>query len=83
MLPGMHLMCCEDVIENEIRQGLRRKDVSITYAMAIRSDAAGRATDWKRINAAIVGKWGVRGLAAVKNRAWGIVEGRIAIDEKA
>lgn len=72
MLPGMHLMCCEDVIENEIKQGLRRKDVALTYAMALRSEAAGRETDWKRINAAILTKWVKRGLTVVKNRAWDI-----------
>lgn len=79
MNPGMHLMCCEMVIENEIKQGVARKDVALTYAMAMRSASAGRETDWKKINDAITAKWGVRGLSAVKNRAWKIVNGEIAI----
>jgi len=73
----MQLMCCEQVIENEIKHGVRRKDVAITYAMTVRSEAMGRKTNWKRINAAILAKWGRRGLMAVKNRAHGILEGRI------
>lgn len=78
MKPGMHLMCCEMVIENEIRHGVRRKDIALTYAMAIRSGSAGRETDWERINAAIEAKWGMRGLMAVKNRAWALIDGRVA-----
>lgn len=74
----MHLMCCEMVIENEIKRGARRKDVALTYAMTIRSESAGRETDWKRINAAIEAKWGRRGLVAVKNRAWALIDGRVA-----
>ncbi|MBK8161540.1 MAG: hypothetical protein IPK59_23285 [Rhodospirillaceae bacterium] len=77
MQPGKHLMACEMVIENEINHGAKRKDVALTYAMTIRSECAGRPTDWTRINATILAKWGARGLAAVKKRAWGIVEGRI------
>ena len=75
----MQLMCCEMVIENEIKQDVPRKSVALTYAMAMRSEAAGRPTDWKAINNAIIAKWGARGLTAVKNRAWGIIEGRIAV----
>lgn len=65
----MHLMCCEMVIENEIKQGLSRKDIALTYAMAMRSEAAGRATDWARINAAIKAKWGLSGLDQIKTMA--------------
>jgi len=77
MLPGMHLMCCEMVIENEIKQGVPRKDVALTYAMTIRSQTAGRETDWRKINAAITARWGTRGLAAVKSRAWKLLNGEI------
>jgi hypothetical protein len=69
----MQLMCCEMVIASEIEQGVPRRDVALTYAMAIESAAAGRPTDWGTINAAIVAKWGARGLSAVKNRAWKII----------
>ncbi len=77
MMPGMHLMCCEMVIENEIKHGVKRKDVALTYAMAIKSEAAGRDTDWRRINDAILSKWGKRGLSAVKNRARRFIDGSI------
>ena len=72
----MLLMCCEDVIENEIAQGLRQKDVAMTYAMTMHSEDNGRATDWRRINDAIVAKWGRRGLDRVKKLAHGLYERR-------
>lgn len=72
----MMLMCCEAVIENEIKQGLRQKDVAMTYAMAMHSEAHGRETDWKRINGAIMDKWGRRGLDRVKKQAHCLYESR-------
>lgn len=72
------LVCCTQVICNEIAQGISRKSVALTYAMAITSEArSADAPVWGEINRAIVKKWGTRGLAAVKNRAWKIVEGKI------
>jgi hypothetical protein len=72
----MMLMCCEDVIENEIAQGLKQKDVAMTYAMAMHSHDHGRETDWRRINEAIISKWSRRGLERVKKMAHGIYERR-------
>lgn len=72
----MMLMCCEDVIETEIAQGLRQEDVAITYAMTMHSENNGRPTDWRRINDAIVAKWGRRGLERVKKLAHGLCERR-------
>jgi hypothetical protein len=72
----MLLMCCEDVIETEIRQGLRQKDVAMTYALTMHSEANGRETDWRRINEAIIAKWGRKGLDRVKKLAHGIHERR-------
>ena len=78
MTIGIHLVCCTMVILNEIKQGVRRKDIALTYAMALRSWAAKADNpDWKVINEAIRAKWGVRGLKIVKNRAWALAEGRI------
>ncbi len=75
----INLVCCTQVICNEVsRKETRRNDVALTYAMALKSQAQhGDKPDWKAINAAIIARWGIRGLKAVKNRAWGIAEGRI------
>lgn len=35
----MELACCESVIENEIANGLKQKDIAETYAMALVSMA--------------------------------------------
>lgn len=72
----MLLMCCEDVIENEIKQGLKQKDIALTYALTMHSADNGRDTDWKRINTAIKERWSVRGLERVKKLAHGIYERR-------
>lgn len=68
----MELACCESVIENEIAQGLKQKDVAETYAMALVSTWP---TDWKRVNEAILKRW-PRGLNRVKEMAHKIVETR-------
>jgi len=74
----INLVCCTQVIVNEIRRGVPRKHVALTYAMAIKSQADGAdVPDWKEINAAAIERWGVKGLSALKNRAWGIAQGRI------
>ena len=62
-----HLMCVEDVVENEIAQGCTQKSVAMTYALALRSSWP---TDWKRVNAAIVARWSVSGLERIKRLAW-------------
>ena len=71
--PGftMHLVCCESVILNEIKQGLNQKQIAQTYRMSIASDQAGAwKVDWRTINNAIVERWSPRGLERVKNLAW-------------
>lgn len=74
----MMLMCCEMVIENEIQQGLGQKDIALTYAMTMHSEDNGRDADWKRINQAIIAKWGVRGLSRIKTLAHSLHERRNA-----
>jgi len=76
--PGMWLVCCTEVIKQELTwPKSTRKGVGLTYAMAMRSEAAkADKPDWKAINAAIMAKWGVRGLEAVKRRAWRLIEGK-------
>lgn len=63
----LELQCVEAVIENELVQGCTQKSIALTYALAIRSSWP---TDWKRVNAAIVAKWGERGLRRIKRLAW-------------
>jgi len=71
------LVCCTQVIQNEIAQGVSQKSVGLTYAMAMVSESRGDdAPDWKAINAAIMAKWGFRGLERVKRRAWRLIEGK-------
>ena len=56
----------EDVIENEIKQGLSQKEIAQTYAHALRSSWP---TDWARVNKAILDRW-PGGLEKVKMLAW-------------
>lgn len=58
--------CVEDVIENEIAQGLNQRQIAQTYALALRSNWP---TDWARVNAAIVSKW-PDALERIKRMAW-------------
>lgn len=64
----LELACVEDVIENEIAQGLKQKDIAQTYAMALVSSWP---TDWPRVNRAISAKW-PKGLKRIKEQAWAI-----------
>jgi hypothetical protein len=48
---------------------MRQKDVVLTYALAIRDEET-VPVDWPRANAAIAKRWGMGGLARVKNAAW-------------
>lgn len=74
----INLVCCTPVILNEIEKGVARKHVALTYAMAMKSEVQGAdKPDWKAINQAIIAKWGIKGLSALKNRAWGILQGKI------
>lgn len=78
MTVRINMVCCTWVIKNEIRQGMRQKDIALSYVMAMRSEADGDDNpDWKAINEAIIAKWGRRGLTRVKNRVRAIIEGRI------
>jgi hypothetical protein len=63
----VELACVEMVIENEIEQGCTQKQIAQSYALGIRSSWP---TDWKRVNAAIIKRWGTSGLLRIKNMAW-------------
>lgn len=64
---NFEIACVEDVIENEIAQGLSEKQIAQTYALALRSSWP---TDWKRVNESIIKKWSAEGLAKIKQLAW-------------
>lgn len=74
----MNLVCCTAVLLDEVAaKGVKRKDVAMTYAMAIVSHAnKADVIDWRKVNAAITDRWSVSGLDYIKNLAWKIVEGR-------
>jgi hypothetical protein len=64
---SIELMCCDTAILNEIAQGLRRKDIAKTYALALRSSYP---TDWAKVNSAIIERWSRSGLEWIKKQAW-------------
>jgi hypothetical protein len=60
------------VICNEIEHGASQKDIAMSYAMAMRSAAAGAdAPEWGTINRAFIAKWNIKALSRIKDRAWG------------
>ena len=64
---NFEIACVEDVIENEIAQGLSQKQIAQTYALGLRS---AWPTDWRRVNEAILKQWKAAGLARIKRLAW-------------
>lgn len=50
---------------------MRRADVAQTYALALRSSWA---TDWGKVNRAILVRWSRSALDWIKTRAWKIAE---------
>ena len=73
----INLICCTQVIQNEIAQGLPQKDIAVTYAMAIKSQAEGAdKPDWLAINRAILSRWKMSGLERIKKRAFDLLAGK-------
>lgn len=75
----IYLTCCTFVLCNEIENlRLTQKEVAITFASALRSEAAGAdKVDWEKVGAAAVKRWSPSGWSRVKERGWAIAEGRI------
>ena len=72
------LVDCTRVICVEVAAGATQKDVALTYAMSMVSEARGMDDpDWKAINGAILSRWKMSGLERIKKRAHDIVSGRI------
>lgn len=63
----IEIACVEDVIQNEIEQGLTQKQIAQTYALGIRSSYP---TNWEAVNKMIIKKWSIPGLLRIKNMAW-------------
>ena len=65
----VELACCESVLLNEIADpAMKRADVALTYAMALRSSEAG-IVDWAQVNKAIMERWSKSSLTWTKERA--------------
>jgi hypothetical protein len=73
----MYLMCANMVIRNEIAQGLRQKDIAMTWAMALHSQFQGDIdVDWADIKAAIREKWGDKAVNRIGKQGWALYESR-------
>ena len=77
---SINLVCCTQVICNEVSLGCTQKDIALSYAMAIKSQAEGAdLPDWKTINGAILSKWKMSGLERIKARAFDLLSGKIKL----
>lgn len=64
----MHLANTTEILLEEIADPrMKRKDVAVTYGLAIRS---ADETDWPRVNAAIIERWSKAALNTIKKWAW-------------
>lgn len=57
----------EMVVRNEMQKKCTQKQIAQTYALALKSSWP---TDWKKVNAMIIERWGVAGLNRIKKMAW-------------
>lgn len=75
----INLVCCTEVILQDLgAKEVRQKDIALTYAMAIKSEAQGAdKPDWPTINRAILKRWKMSGLVRIKNRAFDILSGKV------
>ena len=63
-------------IEQEVaNKTLKRKDVALTYALAIMHPDQ-KSRDWARMNNAILSRWSKSGLIYIKTLAWRKVQER-------
>ena len=66
----VELACCETTLLNEIGDpAMKRADVALTYAMALRSSEASNV-DWAKVHKAIMERWSKSALTWIKERAW-------------
>ena len=73
----INMVCCTEVICDEIAKGLTQRDIALSYALAIKSQAQeADRPDWGRINRAIVDRWSMAGLERIKKAAFDLCTGR-------
>lgn len=73
----MYLTACTFDLCNEIETlRLPQKEVAKTFAMALRSEAAGSKVDWEKVGAAALSRWKPSGWVRVKELGWAYYEGR-------
>lgn len=75
----INLVCCTRVLLQDVStKQATQKDVALTYAMAIKSEAQGAdKPDWLTINTAILSRWKMSGLERIKKRAFDILSGKV------
>lgn len=80
----INLVGCTDVILQVVgERHATRKYVALTYAMALKSQAAGAdKPDWQIINQAILTRWKRSGLEYIKQRALDILSGKVTVGSK-
>jgi hypothetical protein len=73
----INLVCCTQVLLQDIFcKEATQKDVALTYAMALKSEAQGAdKPDWGQVNRAILARWSTAGLKRIKKLAWNQVSG--------
>ena len=65
---SIELICCTDTLLMEINsKECKRKDIALTYSMAILSS---ETTNWVKVNRAITNRWSMSGLRYIKELAW-------------
>jgi len=75
---SMNLVCCTSALLREIAdKNAKQKDVALTFAMALKSEAeCADRVDWEKVGAAAVERWSPSGWRRIKERGWAIAEGR-------
>ena len=73
-----YMQDCTRILVEEIEElRLSQNDVAITFAAAMRSEAAGAdKPDWGKVGQAALKRWGPAGWKKVKDRGWKIFEGK-------
>lgn len=75
----INMICCTDTICDEVAiQGMTRKDIALSYAFALKSQAQGAdKPDWSKINHAILARFKMSSLEWIKKRAYDIASGKV------
>lgn len=77
----INLVDCTRVIVMDLGAAqATQKDVALTYAMSIKSQADGAdKPDWPTINKAIIARWNMKALERIKKRAFDILSGKVTV----